>query len=394
MWFGLLDLPWWGYVLVTLGLTHVTIISVTVYLHRHQAHRALDLHPAVAHFFRFWLWLTTAMVTAEWVAVHRKHHARVETEEDPHSPRIAGLKSILLRGAEHYKEAASDPRTIAKFSHGTRDDWIERALYARFSVWGPTLMAVIDLALFGVAGITIWAVQMLWIPFWAAGVVNGVGHYFGYRNFEPRDASTNIVPVGLIIGGEELHNNHHAFPSSARFSIRRWEFNLGWTYIRALQAFRLARVKRVAPGARLAEKHDVDMETVSAVVRARVHVMAFYAREVLAPTLREELAGADRHCRQLLRRARRAMIRDASLVDDRAQGRIDLALAQSGRLAVVYEYKQQLQALWGRSYVSHDQLLGGLRQWCAEAEDTGIHALQDFARRLRGFTVVPSPLPV
>lgn len=394
MWFGLLDLPWWGYVLVTLGLTHVTIISVTVYLHRHQAHRALDLHPAVAHFFRFWLWLTTAMVTAEWVAVHRKHHARVETEEDPHSPRIAGLKSILLRGAEHYKEAASDPRTIAKFSHGTPDDWIERALYARFSVWGPTLMAVIDLALFGVAGITIWAVQMLWIPFWAAGVVNGVGHYFGYRNFEPRDASTNIVPVGLIIGGEELHNNHHAFPSSARFSIRRWEFDLGWTYIRALQAFRLARVKRVAPGARLAEKHDVDMETVSAVVRARVHVMAFYAREVLAPTLREELAGADRHCRQLLRRARRAMIRDASLVDDRAQGRIDLALAQSGRLAVVYEYKQQLQALWGRSYVSHDQLLGGLRQWCAEAEDTGIHALQDFARRLRGFTVVPSPLPV
>jgi stearoyl-CoA desaturase (delta-9 desaturase) len=393
MWFGLVELPWWGYVLVTLALTHITIISVTVYLHRHQAHRALDLHPAVAHFFRFWLWLTTAMVTAEWVAVHRKHHARCETEEDPHSPQIAGLKAILLRGAEYYKAAAAEPETLAKFAHGTPDDWIERNLYRRHCNWGPTLMAVIDLALFGVAGITIWAVQMLWIPFWAAGVVNGVGHYFGYRNFEPQDASTNIVPVGVLIGGEELHNNHHAFPSSARFSIRRWEFDLGWSYIRLLQACRLARVKRVAPSAKLVEKHDVDMETVSAIVRARVYVMAFYAREVLVPTLREELAGADRHCRQLLRRARRAMIRDASLVDDRARERIDRALAHSGRLAVVYAYKQQLQSLWNRSHTSHEQLLNGLRQWCAEAEETGIQVLQDFARRLRGFTVVPAPLP-
>lgn len=393
-WFGLFDLPWWGYVAVVLGLTHITIVSVTLYLHRHQAHRALDLHPAVAHFFRFWLWLTTSMVTAQWVAVHRKHHAKCETEEDPHSPRISGLRAILFEGAEHYERAAADPDTIAKYAHGTPDDWLERNVYSRYSNLGPTLMAVIDLACFGVAGITIWAIQMLWIPFWAAGVVNGVGHALGYRNFEPQDASTNIVPLGLIIGGEELHNNHHAFPSSARFSIRRWEIDAGWGYIRLLQALGLARVKRLAPRAALAEKHDVDMDTVTAVVRARVHVMAFYGREVLMPTLREELAGADRRCRRMLRRARRSMVRDDSLVDDRAQHRIAEALAHSRRLAVVYQYKQRLQALWSRpSPASHDHLLTGLRAWCAEAEASGVHALQDFARRLRGFTVVPAALP-
>lgn len=389
MWFGLLDLPWWGFIVALLALTHITIIAVTVYLHRHQAHRALDLHPVVAHFFRFWLWLTTAMVTAEWVAVHRKHHARCETEEDPHSPRVFGLKAILLEGAEYYQRAAADADTVRRWGKGTPDDWIERNLYSKHPNWGPTLMALIDLALFGLAGITIWAIQMLWIPFWAAGVINGVGHAIGYRNFEPKDASTNIVPLGVIVGGEELHNNHHAYPSSARFSVRSWEFDLGWGYIRLMEMLGLARVKRIAPTPAMAPKSEADLETAAAVVRARAHVLAFYARDVLVPTLREEGARADARCRRLLRRARRAIVRDEVLISVGDQQRLDLALAQSGRLATVYRYRLALQALWVRSQESHEALRRGLNEWCAEAEATGIKALEDFAHRLRGFTLAP-----
>lgn len=387
MWFGLVPLPWWGYGLCALALTHVTIVAVTVYLHRHQAHRALDLHPAIAHFFRFWLWLTTGMVTAEWVAVHRKHHARCETEDDPHSPQVLGLQSVLWRGAELYRDAARDERTLAEFSHGTPDDWLERNVYARHAVLGVTLMALIDLALFGVVGITIWAVQMLWIPFWAAGVVNGVGHALGYRNYEPPDASTNLVPWGMVIGGEELHNNHHAFPQSARFSLRRFELDLGWCYIRALAALGMARIKRVAPRAVVTDKAEADMETIRAVARARVHVMAFYAREVVLPTLREERGRADAHCRRLYRRARRALVRDPSLVDPKGQARLEQALERSERLATVYRYKMALQELWARTPRSHEAALEQLRGWCAHAEATGIRALEDFAGRLRGFTV-------
>jgi len=388
MLFGLFALPWWGYVLVSLALTHVTIVAVTVYLHRHQAHRALDLHPALAHFFRFWLWLTTAMSTREWVAVHRKHHAKVETAEDPHSPQRLGLRSVLLEGAEHYRRAAADADTIRDYGYGTPNDWLERNIYLRSGRWGPTLLAFTYLGLFGVAGIAMWGVQMLWIPFWAAGVINGVGHALGYRNFEPRDASTNIVPIGVLVGGEELHNNHHAFPSSARFSVRPWEFDLGWGYIRVLSAFRLARVKRLAPRPAISVKSDVDMDTVKSVVRARVHVMAIYAREVLIPTLRQEARRADRRCQRLLRRGRRMLVRDQSLIDARGQARLERALAESQALATVYQYKLRLQQLWGRSHVSQEALLAGLREWCAQAEETGIRALEEFAGRLRGFTLV------
>ncbi|WP_440996292.1 DesA family fatty acid desaturase [Arhodomonas sp. SL1] len=388
MWFGLFPLPWWGYCLFALGVTHVTIVAVTVYLHRHQAHRALELHPAVAHFFRFWLWLTTGMVTAEWVAVHRKHHARCETEEDPHSPQVLGLSRVLWQGAELYRAAAAEDRVLEEFAHGTPNDWMERNLYRRFSMLGIVLMAVIDLALFGVVGITIWAVQMLWIPFWAAGVVNGVGHALGYRNFEPADASTNLVPWGIVVGGEELHNNHHAYPQSARFALRRFELDLGWCYIRVLEVCGLARVKRVAPQVILAEKGEADPATVRAVMRARVHVMAFYAREVVRPILREELAAADARCRRLLRRARRALIREPSLVDSRHRERLEAALARSQRLETVYRYKLALRQVWSGAPRSREAALERLQAWCAQAEATGIHALEDFAARLRGFTVV------
>ncbi|MDN5848842.1 MAG: fatty acid desaturase [Nitrococcus sp.] len=392
MLYGLFELPVWGYALIALGLTHVTIASVTIYLHRHQAHRGMDLNPAIAHFFRFWLWLTTGMVTAEWVAVHRKHHAKVETENDPHSPQVRGLHAVLWGGAVLYKAALKDPDLVATYAHGTPNDWIERHVYRPYSYSGLVLMLFIDLLCFGVVGIGIWAVQMLWIPFWAAGVVNGVGHALGYRNFEPPDASTNIVPLGILIGGEELHNNHHAFPSSAKFAIKSWEFDLGWVYIRILQALRLARVKRIAPRPAILDKADVDMETVAAVVRARVHVLAIYARQVLLPTLREELQCPDVSCQRMLKRARRALLREQSLLDRRAEARLEDALAQSQRLMTVYQFRLRLQRLWSSSNTSHEVLLKGLREWCAQAEISGIQTLQEFARGLRGFTVVQSAL--
>ncbi len=389
---GWLDLPWWGYILITLGLTHITIASVTLYLHRHQAHRALELHPLVSHFFRCWLWLTTGMVTAEWVAVHRKHHAKCETPDDPHSPQVKGIHKVLWQGAELYKASASQAEALAQYRHGTPDDWLERHLYAPHSVFGVALMLVLDLVLFGAAGLAIWAVQMLWIPFWAAGVINGVGHWAGYRNFETADASRNISPVGWLIGGEELHNNHHAFASSAKFSAHWWEIDVGWWYIRLLQALRLARVKKLAPKpVLLASKDRIDMDTVRAVVLNRLHVMADYARTVMLPVLRQEKersAGKDRFS---LRQARRLLVRDRGLMDEQARGRLELLLARCKNIRTVYQYRQRLQDIWGRQVASHEHLLQALQEWCAQAEATGIQALQQFARQLRSYGLQPQP---
>jgi stearoyl-CoA desaturase (delta-9 desaturase) len=391
MWQGVFDLPIWGYVLIALALTHITIASVTIYLHRHQAHRGLDLHPAVGHFFRFWLWLTTGMVTKEWVAVHRKHHARCETEDDPHSPQIAGINRVLWGGAWLYRREAVKRETVDKFGHGTPNDWIERNLYSRYNGLGIVLMLAINLVLFGLAGAIIWAVQMVWIPFWAAGVINGIGHYWGYRNFEPADASRNISPVGVLIGGEELHNNHHAFPSSAKFSLKPWEFDIGWQYIRALSALGLARVKRVAPTPVIVpNKRTLDQETVSAIISNRLHVMSSYAREVIMPTVAEERRRLDRNYRRLLRRAQRALIRDERLIDQRQRERLETALTVSQRLQIVYEYRQRLQAVWARSATSHEALLKNLQTWCAQAEASGVQALREFSFKLRGYALQPA----
>jgi stearoyl-CoA desaturase (delta-9 desaturase) len=391
MWSGLFELPLWGYVAVALVLTHVTIASVTIYLHRHQAHRGLDLHPAVAHFFRFWLWLTTSMVTREWVAVHRKHHAKCETEADPHSPQVKGINRVLWTGAGLYRVEAGKRETLEKFGHGTPDDWIERRLYSRFKVLGIILMAVIDVVLFGLAGLAIWAVQMIWIPFWAAGVINGIGHFWGYRNFEPTDASTNISPLGILIGGEELHNNHHAFPSSAKFALKPWEFDLGWFYIRGLEKAGLARVKRVAPKPVIVPtKQTLDVDTVKAVVTNRLHVMSSYAGEVILPTLQEESRQMASSYKRLLRRARRALVREESLIDERQRQQLESALSISGRLQTVYEFRQRLQAVWARSAASHEALLKNLQAWCAQAEASGIQALQEFSRKLRCYALQPA----
>ncbi len=379
-------------VIATLVLTHITIVSVTVFLHRAQAHRALDLHPAVSHFFRFWLWLTTGMVTREWVAVHRRHHAKCETPDDPHSPKVLGLRKVLAEGAELYKAAAADPETVARYSHGTPDDWIERNLYSRYTWHGLGLMLIVDLLLFGVYGITVWAVQMLWIPVFAAGVINGVGHYFGYRNFESPDAATNILPWGILIGGEELHNNHHAFPSSARLSSKPWELDVGWGYIRLLSWLGLARVRRIAPEPRvIPDKQQVDLDTLRAVIVGRMHVFARYTREVLTPVSRVELCRSERHCRRLFRRTKRLLARDASRLDAAARGRLEQLLAQSQSLATVYQYRERLRELWERTTPSQDALLKSLQDWCQQAEATGIQALERFARNLRGYSLAGAP---
>ena len=385
---GSVSMPWWGYVLYTLAMTHITIAGVTIFLHRHQAHRALDLHPIVSHFFRFWLWLTTGMVTKEWAAIHRKHHAKVETAEDPHSPMTYGLKKVLLEGSELYRGAAKDAELIAKYGHGTPDDWMERNVYSAHPVLGVALMMVIDLALFGAIGATIWAVQMAWIPFFAAGVINGVGHYSGYRNFQTEDTSTNIFPWGILIGGEELHNNHHAYGSSARLSNKWYEFDIGWLYIRVMETLGLAKVRRVAPRVHIeAGKARCDLQTVQAVVTHRYDVAARYAR-TLAGTWKEEIkALRARGIAIDTARFKRWMQRDAS--DLRADERADLeaALKSSNVLRTIYSMRQDLAALWARSSASKEQLLHQLEDWCKRAEQSGIAGLKEFGTTLRGYAV-------
>jgi stearoyl-CoA desaturase (Delta-9 desaturase) len=385
---GLTRFSWVGVILTGLVLTHVTIAGVTIYLHRHQAHRALDLHPVVSHFFRFWLWLTTGMVTREWVAVHRKHHAKCETPEDPHSPRVLGIRKVMWEGSELYRREAANRETLEHYGHLTPGDWLERHLYSRFPWLGITLMLVLDIALFGSLGLVLYAVQMAWIPFWAAGVINGVGHWWGYRNFETPDASRNITPIAILIGGEELHANHHAFPASARFSIKWWEFDLGWIWIRLLALLGLARVKKVAPRpVIIAGKYSIDRDTVRAVVANRMHVMANYAREVIRPVLKQERQQAEGSCKRTLRRARALLTRETSLIDEAARQRLDSLLEQFSNLRVVYHYRQQLQSVWARKATSQESLIKALQDWCLQAEATGISSLEEFARRLRGYSL-------
>lgn len=387
--FALLSLPWWGYVLVALGFTHITIAAVTIYLHRCQAHRALDLHPIISHFFRFWLWLTTGMVTKEWAAVHRKHHARCETAEDPHSPQVKGIGKVLLEGAELYQSEARNSETLDKFGSGTPDDWIERNVYTRHSALGIGLMLVINIVLFGAIGLTIWAVQMAWIPITAAGIINGVGHFWGYRNFEADDASTNIMPWGILIGGEELHNNHHAYASSARLSNKWYEFDIGWLYIRLLQGLRLAKVKKVAPQVQFDwAKTRCDLDTLHAVITHRFHVMGRY-KVVLKRAYREEIKRLRRAYHQhnheigALKQIKHWLHLDADELQEQQRQVLEQTLKQNQRLQTMYQLKHDLAAIWARSAASQEQLLKSLEDWCHRAEASGIQALAEFSQRLR-----------
>lgn len=381
---GVLDLSVWQIIGVTLLMTHITIASVTIYLHRHQAHRALDLHPTVSHFFRFWLWLTTGQITKEWVAIHRKHHARVETKDDPHSPQVAGISKVVFEGVELYREEAAKRETLDKYGFGTPDDWVEHHLYRGHANAGVVLMLVIDVLMFGIVGITVWAVQMAWIPFFAAGIINGVGHWWGYRNYETSDASTNIVPWGILIGGEELHNNHHAFASSAKFSSRWWEFDIGWLYIRSLAILGLAHVKKRAPKPIIVPgKASIDVDTVTAVIANRLQVMSQYAKTVLASVHREEVRKASGALhRGILKKTKSLLIREESRLSGEAKQKLESALKHSHALRTAYIYKQRLQAIWQERTASHERLRQSLQEWCKQAEATGIRSLQEFARTL------------
>ncbi len=385
MYSGLIDLPWWGYVLTTLALTHITIAAVTIFLHRHQAHRALDLHPVPSHFFRFWLWLSTGTVTREWASIHRKHHAKCETAEDPHSPIILGIRKVLLQGAELYRKEAKNKETLEKYGHGTPDDWIERNLYTRHSLLGIAIMLVIDVVLFGPIGLTIWAVQMAWIPVNAAGIINGAGHYWGYRNFACADASTNLLPVGIFIGGEELHNNHHAYASSAKLSSKWYEFDIGWLYIRTLEVCRLAQVKKRAPQVRLIrDKTACDAETLQAVITHRYEVMAKYAKS-LRKTYAAEIARIKLQAADKLDAARSKhwLHLDEHTLTEQQKDKVGKLILASPTLHTAYTLRQELAAIWARSTASKEQLVKQLEDWCHRAENSGIEALQEFSQRLR-----------
>jgi stearoyl-CoA desaturase (Delta-9 desaturase) len=385
---GLLQLSWWQLILAALLLTHVTIAGVTIYLHRSQAHRAVDLHPAVANFFRAWLWLTTGMQTREWVSIHRKHHAKCETPEDPHSPQTRGIKTVLWSGAELYMAEAENQETLTRYGHGTPNDWVERNVYSRYTWQGVGVMLVADLILFGAAGLAIWAVQMLWIPFHAAGVINGIGHYWGYRNYDAPDASTNISPWGIWIGGEELHNNHHTYPTSAKFSLKWFEFDLGWTYIRAMQSVGLAKVLRVAPVPEVSEpKPAVDLETLQAVITHRYDLLAKYARN-LTRAYRAELGRLDLPETE---RARFASLKqwlgkgDVSALPADEQRTLKDLMAHSGILRTLVDMRTELASIWGKSSASREQMLVQLQDWIARAEASRIRALEEAALRIRSY---------
>jgi len=386
---GILDASWWQVAIYALVVTHITIASVTIFLHRSQAHRALDLHAIPSHFFRLWLWLTTGMVTKEWVAIHRKHHAKCETEEDPHSPQTRGIGKVMREGAELYRAEAKNAETMVKYGHNTPDDWIERNLYTRFSWQGVGVMLILNLTLFGAIGAAVWALQMAWIPFWAAGVVNGLGHWWGYRNFEAADASTNVSPWGVIIGGEELHNNHHTYPTSAKFSIKKYEFDIGWGYIRGLEMLGLAKVRKTAPQLRLGSVKPVaDSNTLEALITNRYEVMARYARG-LRGACKAELerhmakSGKNSPRAEDLRLAKRWLHRDEDRIPQGLKARVAAVRAEHPVLEKLVVMREELRSLWTRTNVSAEQLVADLQAWCKRAEESGIASLQEFALKLR-----------
>jgi len=389
---GLLQFGWGGMLLYLLVATQITIFTVTLYLHRSQAHRGVDFHPVVAHFFRFWSWLTTSMITKEWAAIHRKHHAKCETEEDPHSPMHKGIGTVFWRGADLYREARLARADIEQYGKGCPDDWIERNLYTRFATLGVVVLLAVSFVLFGFKGVAVWAIQMAWIPFWAAGVINGLGHWWGYRNFETTDTATNLTPWAVWIGGEELHNNHHAFPSSAKFALRRFEFDIGWAAIKLLEKVRLAKVLRVAPSLNLRPNIAMpDAETLRALLALRFQAMTDYQRNVLKPALKEEAAAAGAKLRALLpRRLRKGMVDDGRWLTPESRAQLQAWVDARPRIRALLEHRRRLaDVLESRSHDAAERLRR-LQAWCAEAEASGVRALQDYAARLRGYALAPA----
>ena len=385
---GLTHAGWLGKLIYFFVVTQLTIFAVTLYLHRSQTHRGVDFHPVLAHWFRFWSWMSTGMITKEWVAIHRKHHAKCETDEDPHSPKFFGINTVLWKGVDLYRVASTDTTAIEKYGLGTPNDWIERHVYSRSAYAGPTLMFVTNILLFGIWGVAISALQMIWIPFWAAGVVNGIGHWWGYRNFETADMATNLTPWGFFIGGEELHNNHHAFPSSAKFALRRFEFDIGWAAIRLFEMLGLAKVLRVAPSLDVRPNVQLpDAETLKALLSHKFEVMTDYFRGVIAPTLREEATNAGNGIAAIPRRLRRALGNGGRWLDNASRERMAALVEHRPTLRTVCDFRARLATVLERNSGGAEAMLHSLSEWCREAEATGIHALAEFSARLRGYAL-------
>jgi len=385
---GITHASGWQILLFTLAVTHITIAGVTIFLHRCQAHRALDLHPIPSHFFRFWLWMTTGMVTKEWAAIHRKHHAKCESTEDPHSPVTRGIETVVFEGAELYRIEAKNRETIEKYGHGTPDDWIERNVYTKHSALGVSLMLIVNVMLFGVLGLTVWAIQMAWIPVTAAGIINGIGHYWGYRNFDCKDASTNILPIGIIIGGEELHNNHHTFGTSAKLSAKWYEFDIGWLYISILAFLGLAKVKKVAPEPKFdRSKLVADLDTLHAVVANRYDVMAKYARSLRSAWRDEvdQIRASSTLGAGFLKSSKKLLQREPASLETSHKQQLSELFEHSTALKTMHEMRVELSAIWERSHFTSDQLLQQLRDWCARAKASGIRSLREFSLRLRTY---------
>ena len=388
--YGILGLGFWGYVIAGAIGVHITLIAITLYHHREQAHRSVDLHPALRHFFRFWLWMNTGVITKQWVAVHRKHHAMCERDGDPHSPQLVGLKTVLLQGAELYRQEARNPETVEKYGRGTPDDWVERHLYSRWPNVGVGLLFFVVVFLFGLPGIALYGFQLITMPLLAAGIINGLSHARGYRNFETEDASTNLWPLAVFVAGEELHNNHHAFPSSARFSQHPWEIDLGWLHLRLFAALGLARIRRVAPKPELVEgPSNPDIEALRSILINRMHVLRHYRKSVTFPVLRGEIRQYNGKARAPIRRAKRWLTRHPSLLDSQSQERLAELMEKYPSLKTVMEYRNELKALWETTDLSNERLLAELMRWCSRAEASGIKALEEFSAYLKSFR--PSP---
>ena len=382
--YGVFELSFWGYVAVTFVTIQVMFLGVTLYLHRDQSHGGLTLHPVLRHLFRFWLWYSSGVVTKEWVAVHRRHHAYADKVGDPHSPLIFGLRRVVLEGYELYSAATRDSSIVRNYGKGTPDDWMERNLYSRYPNLGIVLFSLTFLVLFGIPAILMVVVHLSAQPFFAGGVVNGLGHAVGYRSFEMPSTATNLVPWGVLLGGEELHNNHHAFPRSARFAVQRWEFDIGWFWISAFRAVGLARVRYVAPRPHLEHRRsELDADTVNALFTNRMHVLREYARRVVLPV-----------CRELARREPRGsvpamtprlLISHPTLLAEEAKRALRELLERYEVLRRIVEYREGLQHLWNDASANQARAVGQLKEWCAQAEASGIRALREFSLGLPAY---------
>lgn len=389
---GFFNPTWYEFILIALLLTHITIVSVTVYLHRHSAHKALEIATPVKHFFRFWLWITTGMNTKAWTAIHRKHHALCDSPGDPHSPVHYGIKKVLTEGAELYDEESKKQETLDKYGRGTPDDWMERNIYVPYKNYGILIMFFINVACFGFLGLTMWAIQMAWIPLFAAGVINGLGHYIGYRNFESKDASTNISPIGILIGGEELHNNHHTYPLSAKLSVKKWEFDIGWGYIKILEFFKLATVKNSIPQEHLdAAKTDIDLDTVRALMTNRFQVLANYRKNVIMPLVSSHIDQTASDSKVRLNKAKAWFTQDHDFLDGQKLEQMKKMFEINPNLDSVMQYRDRLKNIWEKTQSNSNEMVQALNQWCKEAEASGIQTLEEFAHRIRNYTMQPTP---